>query len=81
MGEHLPCKQGVAGSNPTISTSLVRRRKKPHYQVDAGVVTGDSGRCGTAKRESAAGSGGTKAVRKGRETCNGVDTGAHSSAG
>ena len=20
MGEHLPCKQGVAGSNPTIST-------------------------------------------------------------
>ena len=27
MGEHLPCKQGVAGSNPTISTTLVSEER------------------------------------------------------
>ena len=26
MGEHLPCKQGVKGSNPFISTEAMRRR-------------------------------------------------------
>ena len=25
MGEHLPCKQGVKGSNPFISTKIFRR--------------------------------------------------------
>ena len=25
MGEHLPCKQGVMGSNPIISTRLLRQ--------------------------------------------------------
>ena len=28
MGEHLPCKQGVMGSNPIISTSRGKRRKR-----------------------------------------------------
>ena len=28
MGEHLPCKQGVMGSNPIISTSRPRRQGK-----------------------------------------------------
>ena len=36
LGEHLPCKQGVKGSNPFISTSLERgkrrkRRETKHY--------------------------------------------------
>ena len=32
MGEHLPCKQGVMGSNPIISTPETdyRRSKEPH---------------------------------------------------
>ena len=25
LGEHLPCKQGVKGSNPSISTQIIRR--------------------------------------------------------
>ena len=28
LGEHLPCKQGVMGSNPIISTKSVKRTKK-----------------------------------------------------
>ena len=28
LGEHLPCKQGVMGSNPIISTKSVERTKK-----------------------------------------------------
>ena len=28
LGEHLPCKQGVRGSNPLISTSLFQSTKK-----------------------------------------------------
>ena len=26
LGEHLPCKQGVMGSNPIISTKIFRKR-------------------------------------------------------
>ena len=28
LGEHLPCKQGVMGSNPIISTNVVKVRSK-----------------------------------------------------
>ena len=28
LGEHLPCKQGVMGSNPIISTSDTKRYRK-----------------------------------------------------
>ena len=27
LGEHLPCKQGVSGSNPLISTILIRKTR------------------------------------------------------
>ena len=36
LGEHLPCKQGVMGSNPIISTSRQSRRPsgtKPHRLI------------------------------------------------
>ena len=36
LGEHLPCKQGVMGSNPIISTSRRNRRPsgtKPHRLI------------------------------------------------
>ena len=29
MGEHLPCKQGVKGSNPFISTVIMKRASEP----------------------------------------------------
>ncbi len=29
LGEHLPCKQGVRGSIPLISTEKARMRRKP----------------------------------------------------
>jgi hypothetical protein len=28
LGEHLPCKQGVSGSNPLISTNIEVRNQK-----------------------------------------------------
>ena len=30
LGEHLPCKQGVKGSNPFISTKSVVNREREH---------------------------------------------------
>ena len=32
LGEHLPCKQGVMGSNPIISTTASRRAEKKAQQ-------------------------------------------------
>ena len=29
LGEHLPCKQGVKGSNPSISTKLFEESENP----------------------------------------------------
>ena len=28
LGEHLPCKQGVMGSNPIISTNLTKKVRR-----------------------------------------------------
>ena len=36
MGEHLPCKQGVMGSNPIISTKSVKRTKKEAEENGSG---------------------------------------------
>ena len=41
MGEHLPCKQGVMGSNPIISTrgeKMERRYTDKNYGLIAQVV-------------------------------------------
>ena len=46
MGEHLPCKQGVMGSNPIISTSFAGRR------------SGQGGMRNTGKRKRAHSSAG-----------------------
>ena len=32
LGEHLPCKQGVMGSNPIISTSVGRRKSGREWE-------------------------------------------------
>ena len=34
LGEHLPCKQGVMGSNPIISTSGSAAPKAPHEESE-----------------------------------------------
>ena len=34
LGEHLPCKQGVMGSNPIISTSRKLRRPRKGKSID-----------------------------------------------
>ena len=34
LGEHLPCKQGVMGSNPIISTSRQCRQPKSTLHID-----------------------------------------------
>ena len=40
MGEHLPCKQGVMGSNPIISTRVEKWKSEPrkHYGLIAQVA-------------------------------------------
>ena len=38
MGEHLPCKQGVKGSNPFISTIKERSLKKWNKPGNGGVA-------------------------------------------
>ena len=38
LGEHLPCKQGVKGSNPFISTVIRKRMTKKEASDDAQVI-------------------------------------------
>ena len=38
LGEHLPCKQGVKGSNPFISTVIRKRMAKKEASDDAQVI-------------------------------------------
>ena len=35
LGEHLPCKQGVMGSNPIISTKVGKRETDREARADA----------------------------------------------
>ena len=37
MGEHLPCKQGVMGSNPIISIHGGRTEKRNHSETNSTV--------------------------------------------
>ena len=41
LGEHLPCKQGVMGSNPIISTS--RRKRRNHDGNERGITKRENG--------------------------------------
>ena len=34
LGEHLPCKQGVMGSNPIISTRMQSESERPAEEID-----------------------------------------------
>ena len=43
MGEHLPCKQGVRGSIPLISTEEVRREEKRHLNRTCTTVCSSGG--------------------------------------
>ena len=36
LGEHLPCKQGVKGSNPFISTKAMKRARRAGFARRAG---------------------------------------------
>ena len=36
LGEHLPCKQGVMGSNPIISTKTVRVPQSVRSRINTG---------------------------------------------
>ena len=56
LGEHLPCKQGVAGSNPTISTNAFdtlhvgfekERCRKAAFKQSGGLFESDVGRIPT----------------------------------
>ena len=38
LGEHLPCKQGVKGSNPFISTVIRKRMTNKEASDDAQVI-------------------------------------------
>ena len=40
LGEHLPCKQGVMGSNPIISTSRKAKRRQVRTDGDLEANTG-----------------------------------------
>ena len=54
LGEHLPCKQGVMGSNPIISTSGdMPRRKLVVITTETGSSPdGEEAEVATAKRQS-----------------------------
>ncbi len=43
MGEHLPCKQGVMGSNPIISTSVrnTGADKEKHASSESNLMKGN----------------------------------------
>ena len=43
LGEHLPCKQGVRGSIPLISTEEVRREEKRHLNRTCTTVCSSGG--------------------------------------
>ena len=54
LGEHLPCKQGVRGSNPLISTryceAIARMNKPKACSESKGLLTCEAGKQGFAYR-------------------------------
>jgi hypothetical protein len=56
LGEHLLCKQGVAGSNPVTSTNLILALTVVYAAFSVAVFVRDFGTIGTTEAVVAAGS-------------------------